>query len=121
MRAKFACIYSEPENIKYIENPDKEIQVSAIQNSPYLISDLENPCEAAQLTAVLNEPETIFYISKPGIRTMLVAVEKLAGFKIFPSERNLERITEIITQCNRLKENDLNYKEYFKNEIINLN
>lgn len=120
LRAKFACIYSKPENIKYIKNPDKEILVSAIQKSPCLISELENPCEAAQLTAVLNTPETIFSIPKPGIRTMLVAVEKLAGFRIYPSDKNLDTITGIITQCYKLKENELNYKEYFKNEILKL-
>lgn len=120
LRAKFACIYSKPENIIYIKDPDKEIQVSAIQKSPSLIEKLENPCEAAQLTAVLNSPETIFTIRKPNIRTILVAVEKLADFKIFPSDNNLDLLSGIINQCYKLKENELDYKEYFKNEIVKL-
>ena len=96
------------------------VEMKAADLRAYLISELENPCDAAQLTAVLNTPETIFSIPKPGIRTMLVAVEKLAGFKIFPSDKNLDTITGIITQCYKLKENELNYKEYFKNEILKL-
>lgn len=120
LKAKFACILDRPENITLIQNPEKEIQIAVVQDSPELISRLDNPCEAAQLTAVLNSPETIFTINNPNIRTCLVAIEKLAKVKIFPSDKNLEIISGIINQCHKLKEVGLDYKEMFKNEVLKL-
>lgn len=120
IQAKFACIFAKPENIKFIKNPDKEIQVEAIRSCPNLIEELENPCEAAQLTAILKSPETIFSIKNPTGHASLAAVEKMAGKRIFPSDKNLNAIYTIIQQCCKLKDNDLNYKEYLKNEIVKL-
>lgn len=120
LRAKYACIFSNPENIKYIKNPDREIQVLVVQKSPDLIGELENPCQAAQLTAVLNSPESLFTIKEPDIRTCLVGIEKIGKTRIYPSDENLKKVSEISTQCYKLKEIGLDYKEYLKNEIIKL-
>lgn len=120
LKAKFACILSKPENIKYIQDPDKEIQITVIHKNPQLISELKNPCDAAQLTAILHSPDTIFTIHDPSPRACLVAIEKIAKTRIFPSNENMNKISGIISQCHKLKQMDLDYKELLKNEIIKL-
>lgn len=121
LKAKFACVYSNPEKIRDIKNPDSELQIYAIQHSPELISELENPCETAQLIAVLNAPQTIFDIRNPCARAMLFAIEKLTSTRIFPSDSNMEIISEIVLRSQQLKELGADYKDYFKKEILNLN
>ena len=51
--------------IANIENPDAELQLSAVAQNPFCIRAIDNPVDAAQIAAVEQFPCCIKYIKRP--------------------------------------------------------
>jgi hypothetical protein len=62
--------------IKYIENPDKDVQLAAVKRNGNAIKYIENPDKDVQLTAVNKYGYAIYYIKNPDKDVQLAAVKK---------------------------------------------
>ena len=62
--------------IKYIKNPDKEVQLDAVTRSGYAIKYIKNPTKEVQLAAVSHNGYIIQYIKNPDKEVQLAAVSK---------------------------------------------
>jgi len=59
------AVASDPDSIKYIENPSEAVQLMAVSDFGDCIQFIHNPSEAVQLVAVLEYAYSIRYIHNP--------------------------------------------------------
>lgn len=70
----------EGELIKLIENPNEELQLTAVKNSGEVIKLIKNPTEKVQLAAVENYAYSIIFIENPTEKIQLEAIKKFVKY-----------------------------------------
>jgi len=64
---KLKAIKSDPDYIRYIDDPDETLQMTAVNRDPYSIQHIVNPTESVQWAVIKDNPATITYIENPTI------------------------------------------------------
>ncbi len=71
---QLAAVGKYGDAIKYIENPDKDLQLAAVTQNGHAIEYIENPDKDVQLAAVTQNGHAIEYIENPDKDVQLAAV-----------------------------------------------
>jgi len=70
-KLQLLAVQQDARSIKWIENPDKEVQLSAVNSNPEAIKYIKNPSEEIQLAAVRSYPESFKWIKNPTKKVIL--------------------------------------------------
>lgn len=73
---QLAAVNKYPDVIQYIQNPDKDIQLAAVKKGPHSIKFIQNPDKEIQLAAVNGSGYSLEYIQNPDKDMQLAAVKK---------------------------------------------
>ena len=73
---QLAAVTKMPTVIQYIKNPSIEVQLAAISNGLVALEFMHNPSKKAQLAAVKQDAESIQYIKNPSEEAQLAAVKQ---------------------------------------------
>ena len=73
---QLAAVNQDGYAIKYIVNPDKDVQMAAVKQETYSIKYIDNPDKDVQMVAVKLFPYTIGHIKNPDKDVQMVAVKQ---------------------------------------------
>jgi len=74
-------IKKNPMYIKYINNPDLEMQLQAVKEISYALKYIENPSIEVQKKAIIQNPYVIEYIEKPNDELINLALSIASNCK----------------------------------------
>ena len=95
---QLAAVKEDGNSIQYIKNPDKEVQLEAVKKNGLVIQYIENPNELFQMEAVYNNIHSIKYIENPSENTQLLyeIIDSEGFVNINNLDEKYDKITEFL-------------------------